>query len=290
MALSPLSPSALNAKHTGHSPLFDLAVPILKMVNGVVPSNKIHNDDDDVIHWDDGGDNDNDNDNDYNNDYNNDSDCSQDDSQDDSHHYNDHEPSSPFVTLLPDDKRPVTSSIPMSTFPELGSSPSPQNMSPDKVSAPFDICEDHTASMSMSPAPPLSTSRFRPSPSKHTQARRIVQQESHTSSHTSVSSSSSSGGATAMQFQEHRSHTMRSRQSSQVVQQGDHWPGDTTALTFVTAGEADNVDDTCFSAFSEVANVDMTGFAQLNGRSPTKSFNLIDQASISPVVRPQCPA
>ena len=50
---------------------------------------------------------------------------------------------------------------------------------------------------------------------------------------------------------------------------------DTTAMTFHDADE--NVDDTCFSAFSEVPNMDMTRFAQLGrlgvmgGGSPTKT-------------------
>jgi hypothetical protein len=42
-----------------------------------------------------------------------------------------------------------------------------------------------------------------------------------------------------------------------------------------------NIDDTCFSTFSEVPNMDMTNFAALGKRSPTKSSIFGDQ------VRPQ---
>jgi hypothetical protein len=42
--------------------------------------------------------------------------------------------------------------------------------------------------------------------------------------------------------------------------------------------EDPNIDDTCFSTFSEVPNTDMTAFANLGQHSPTKQM-LFDQAS-----------
>ena len=80
-----------------------------------------------------------------------------------------------------------------------------------------------------------------------------------------------------MQHHEYRSERMHHHQEFHA-EQAD-LAGDTTALSFVTAGEAESVDDTCFSAFSEVHNADMTKFAQLNGCSPTKSFNIMDQVT-----------
>lgn len=45
-------------------------------------------------------------------------------------------------------------------------------------------------------------------------------------------------------------------------------------MTAMSADEDPNVDDTCYSAFSEVPNADMTAFARLGQRSPTKlTFN-----------------
>jgi hypothetical protein len=43
----------------------------------------------------------------------------------------------------------------------------------------------------------------------------------------------------------------------------------------------ENVDDTCFSAFSEVPNADMTRFSQLGQRSPTKQLIFDNQVRLS---------
>lgn len=57
--------------------------------------------------------------------------------------------------------------------------------------------------------------------------------------------------------------------------------GDITEMTFQ---EDQTIDDTCFSAFSEVPNTDMTAFARLGQRSPAKSV-MADQQTPRPVSR-----
>jgi hypothetical protein len=41
--------------------------------------------------------------------------------------------------------------------------------------------------------------------------------------------------------------------------------------------QEENIDDTCFSAFSEIPNADMTRFSQLGQRSPTKQLTFDNQ-------------
>jgi hypothetical protein len=54
---------------------------------------------------------------------------------------------------------------------------------------------------------------------------------------------------------------------------------DTHSLDGVTTAEDDNIDDTCFSAFSEVPNMDMTRFARMGNQSPSKHSTILDQVS-----------
>jgi len=254
MTLNPLSPSALNAKVPSHSPnqpahsFFD-HVPSLKTTNARVEPSKIF--DEDEIDWDD-------------------------------------EPSSPFVTVVSEEHQRIASGPAIDTMPctgtdcaELGSSPTPQQITPLRHNAPFDICEDDTASFPPPSellrlhSPSKSSSPFKlTSPNKQlaAQGRISIKEESQTSAVSSQSSHSSSLGS-SYHHEEFRSDTMHSKQSFRLDSIDPM--ADTTALTFVTAGDPDNVDDSCFSAFSEVHNVDMTKSSHFMGRSPTRPDQVV---------------
>ncbi|KAF2673594.1 hypothetical protein BT63DRAFT_476090 [Microthyrium microscopicum] len=235
--------------------------------------------------------------------------------EEDAIHWDDEDTSSPFVTELALHEQNNSSPLYQMSSPakmdidlelDIPSSPSPRKTSKDsKSTLSVDIFEDDTASM---PAPPsviksraLSPVKGMCSPTKMSSPTKqlvadceiAVAQSSSMSSHrssrsrSSIRSSRSSRNSTIHSTQSHESlhaetiHKTQTLQTTHETEAEEDLLIDQTDMTFMTAApEQDregDVDDTCFSTFSEVPNMDMTNFAQLGNRSPTKTMNSFNQ-------------
>jgi hypothetical protein len=172
-------------------------------------------------------------------------------------------PSSPFLSEVVEDKenmhsnmasQSTSSSSPTSTevihrnFEDIGAEAPP---TVTKHRTPFKIAEDETCTFHTTRST-VSRSAV-PSPSKPALSRTSTQ-----SLHGSVTVTEQS--------------SYESRSSHRVVSYG------TDAADFTMVGGPD-IDDTCFSTFSEVPNTDMTAFARLGQPSPTKQM-LFDQVRL----------
>jgi hypothetical protein len=166
--------------------------------------------------------------------------------------------SSPFVSELVEDKENAHSHAMASRstsgatevihrdFDDIGMEDAPPTET--KHRTPFRIAEDETCTFHTTrSAVSRTTSPIKPALSR-----------------TSTQSSSGSLSVTT-----HSSY--ESKSSHRVISFG------TEAGDFPPMEDA-NIDDTCFSTFSEVPNTDMTAFARLGQRSPTKQM-LFDQVS-----------
>jgi hypothetical protein len=171
-------------------------------------------------------------------------------------------PSSPFLSELVEDKenihsdmasRSTSSSAPTEVIhrdvDDIGVEATPPTIT--KHRTPFNIAEDETCTFHTSKSSMISRSAAA-SPTRPALSRTTTQ-----SSHGSVTVTSQA--------------SYESRSSHRVVSYGTE-AGDFTAM------DEPNMDDTCFSTFSEVPNTDMTAFARLGQRSPTKQM-LFDQVS-----------
>ena len=161
--------------------------------------------------------------------------------------------SSPFVSELVEDKENARSNTAMTSqstssgmtevierdFDDMGMDSAPPTVT--KHRTPFRIAEDETSTFHST----RSTVSRTASPIKPTLSR------------TSTQSSSESVSVTT-----HSSY--ESRSNHRVISLGTEG-GELTAMD-------ENIDDTCFSTFSEVPNTDMTAFARLGQRSPTKQM------------------
>ena len=170
--------------------------------------------------------------------------------------------SSPFVSQLVEDKENARFNTAMTSrssssgmtedihrdFDDMGLEDAPPTVT--KLRTPFKIAEDETSTFHSTRSVVSRTA----SPAKPTLSR------------TSTQSSSESVSVTT-----HSSY--ESRSNHRVISFGTE-AGDFTAM------EDANIDDTCFSTFSEVPNTDMTAFARLGQRSPTKQM-MFDQVSLS---------
>jgi len=264
MTLSPLSPSALNAKspspsspfnfskvHNMATVTFNLDLPVMN---------------EDEIHWDE-------------------------------------EPSSPFQSQLPLEEQKRIASMETASLREESELLDIQSVSPrrtsDKInpSTPFEICEDDTASM-----PPPSSALVRAtkrkstspvksrmsvfglsSPNKQlfTEDRMASVQESSYSFHSTHSAKTTPRLHRETTTSVHEEMIKRAKTFTTSITTGNGNTDSLMDVTFATA-ELENeslMDDTCFSTFSEVPNMDMTNFAQLGKRSPTKTTHLLDQVN-----------
>jgi len=172
-------------------------------------------------------------------------------------------PSSPFQSFLQTEvsveqlavrKTPRTVDVQYSPTKALSRrSPDRADELPITGVTPFAIAEDSTSTMPSSENSPSKAifgaiASNRASPTKTAQTTQCVSYEEDTTIKTQFS------------YKTCEERTVQAEESAFA---------DMTALTM--DGDA-NLDDTCFSTFSEIPNADMTAFAKLGQRSPTKQL------------------
>jgi len=169
-------------------------------------------------------------------------------------------PSSPFVTEIPEEREnifmsPARSSTAMieKEVIQLDDEPAVPISVPQ---TPFQIAEDETSTFHTVKSSVSSSVRVSPSKSLYTRS------SSYSSHHEEITSST--------QVVDENQPVL------QYPQQGRIEETDFAEITSLSADDSLTVDDTCFSTFSQVANTDMTAFAKLGQRSPTKQF-MFDQ-------------
>lgn len=259
MTLSPLSPSALNAKSP--SPLscaasLDVTASHKMVSTTSKPETPIYEDDE--IQWDE-------------------------------------EPSSPFQSQLPLEERQRIASLEMAPVREASEtleldmpSPSPRktsHKSDDLI--PFEILEDDTAGM---PAPPAALSRMNKrksaSPIKNNRSngydglgpdKQFFKEERV---ETLQESSYSFNSATCAQTTPRLGRQITSTVHEEMYKRAQTVAGSMSASSntdLLMGGQSVNevieeslIDDSCFSTFSQVPNLDMTKFSKLAKQSPTK--------------------
>lgn len=175
-------------------------------------------------------------------------------------------PSSPFIDMVDHENTQVvrTPTSAVKTTPPQSSRRSPQKpKSPSKTTQEFEILMDEDAieatprpakqdSPTKQPASAIKHNAFwtaqpKLSPVKRTTSSEDVLRENE-------------GLTIAMKIMEESQQDM--------TQLGDDIEIDNT------------IDDTCFSTFSEIPNTDMTAFARLGQRSPSKQFDLVGTSSL----------
>jgi hypothetical protein len=169
-------------------------------------------------------------------------------------------PSSPFVSEVVEDKENIhAAGVSRST----------------SSSAPTEVIQRDLDEIGIEPTPIMA---------KHRTPFRIAEDETCTF-HTSKSTISRSAAASPTKPALSRTCTQSSHESVTVTSQSSYESRSTHRVTSFgtdagdfTAMEDPNIDDTCFSTFSEIPNTDMTAFARLGQRSPTKQM-LFDQVS-----------
>ncbi|KAF1986962.1 hypothetical protein K402DRAFT_453852 [Aulographum hederae CBS 113979] len=266
--LSPLSSKALNARTPDTALRFGSKSPIMSAVSAKVADvNK--NNDDDTINWDEGA-------------------------------------SSPFVTEL-EQENATGKTSPVEQTPSRIQSPSKHalldhteeillatpSLQTDKSRKFFDIHEDEPE-LDATPRVPSKKTSPAKSPKKTPVMEQIKMSPSKTSDKSSRNNSPvptlDTENAPSLRDNEGLTITMKTMEENKnnytthhtVVEETDYFETEATSMTLA---EDANIDDTCFSTFSEILNTDMTTFARLGQRSPTK--NIFEQTPrMNPMVTP----
>ncbi|KAF2837798.1 hypothetical protein M501DRAFT_995033 [Patellaria atrata CBS 101060] len=195
---------------------------------------------------------------------------------DDISHYD--PPSSPFVAEIDQENAPPTASKPIKTqsppkqrspvklslqteaLPEV--STTPPTTAIDRA-AEVDIFQDDsiveaTPRLASRHLSPIKSSRPRQSPIKRSSNEQVEQLREN------------EGLTVAIKMMEDERNIVETRKETVVEEFRYH---ESTSYD-EQIDEQTNIDDTCFSAFSEIPNADMTQFARLGQGSPAKTFNM----------------